>query len=158
MPPSYEAWDAARATAVLAAHAKADGGLLPALHELQSLFGYVPDAAVKLAAEAFNRSRAEIHGVVTFYHDFRRVPPGVHVVKVCRAEACQAVGCESLVTAVEAHLHTPCGSTTSDGRVTFEPVYCLGLCASGPSALIDGHPVARLTSEKLIARLKEVGA
>lgn len=158
MAPSYEAWDAARARALLAPHAKADGGLLPALHELQSVFGFVSDDAVKLAAEAFNLSRAEVHGVVTFYHDFRRVPPGRHVVKICRAEACQSVGCESLVSAVEKHLDIPCGSTTADGSITFEAVYCLGLCASGPSAMIDGHPVARMTPDALIARLKEAGA
>ena len=131
-------WDAARAAEIIAGHARQEGPLLPILHEIQAAFGYVPAPAVPLIAEALNLGRAEVHGVVSFYHDFHDEPRSGRSIKLCRAEACQARGVEALVKAVE-------------GKVEFEPVYCLGLCASGPSALVDGRPVARLTPERLVA-------
>ena len=115
------------------------------LHALQDEFGYIDEAAEPLIAAALNRSRAEIHGVFTFYHDFRHVPPGRHVLKLCRAEACQAAGGDALAARAEARLGIALGETTAaDGSVTLEPIYCLGLCATAPSAMIDGRLVGRL--------------
>jgi formate dehydrogenase subunit gamma len=135
----------------MARHQEQAGGLLPALHALQDEFGFIPDAALALLAESFNITRAEVFGVVTFYHDFRRAPSGRHVLKLCRAEACQAVGGDALARDVHTRLNTNWNETTADGRITVEPVFCLGLCASGPSAMLDGEPVARLTPEKIRA-------
>ncbi|MEZ5926008.1 MAG: formate dehydrogenase subunit gamma [Hyphomicrobiaceae bacterium] len=150
-----EPWSESRAREVIAVHAEGEGPLLPMLHALQETFGHVPKEVVPLVAEALNLSRAEVHGVVTFYHDYRSAPPGRHVIKLCRAEACQSMGCESLVERAEARLNVKCGSTSADGRVTLEPVYCLGLCATAPSALVDGRVVGRLNAEKLDALLDE---
>ncbi len=132
--------------------------LLEMLHDVQSALGYVPEAVVPALAHALNLSRAEVHGVVTFYHDFRSKPAGRHVLKLCRAEACQSMGCESLVERAESRLGIACGETSADGRVTLEPIYCLGLCATAPSAMMDGRIVGRLTPERLDALLKEAGA
>jgi formate dehydrogenase subunit gamma len=134
--------------------------LIEILHKLQGALGYVPEETVPVLADALNLSRAEVHGVVTFYHDFRHKPAGRHVLKMCRAEACQAMGCEALVERAESRLGVSCGngSTSADGRVTLEPIYCLGLCATGPSAMLDGRVVGRLTPAKLDALLKEAGA
>ena len=148
-------WDAALASAIIGAHVDKDGPLLLILHELQSAFGYIPEPAVLMVAEALNVSRAEVHGVVTFYHDFRREPAGCHVIKLCRAEACQARGADALAVQAEARLGVKFGNTTSDGRVTLEPVYCLGLCSTAPSAMIDGRLVGRLDGNKLDMLLAE---
>jgi formate dehydrogenase subunit gamma len=113
---------------------------------------------VPALADALNLSRAEVHGVVTFYHDFRREPAGRHVLKMCRAEACQAMGCEALMKRAEDRLGIACGGTSADGRVTLEAVYCLGLCATSPAAVLDGQIVGRLTARKLDALLKRAGA
>lgn len=150
-----EPWSVERGREVIAARSQGEGPLLPILHALQEAFGHVPREAVPMVAEALNLSRAEVHGVVTFYHDFREAPPGRHVVKLCRAEACQSMGGEALVARAEARLNVACGGTTADGRVTLEPTYCLGLCATSPSAMIDGRIVGRLTPEKLDALLDE---
>lgn len=120
------------------------GALLPLLHAVQEEAGYIDDAAVPHIAAALNLSRAEVHGVVTFYHDFRREPAGRHVVKLCRAESCQARGGAAVEALVQERLGVAMGETRGDGAVTLEPVYCLGLCAIGPGALVDGAPVARL--------------
>ena len=109
-----------------------------------------------MVAAAVNWSRAEIHGVVTFYHDFRRAPAGRHVVKLCRAEACQSVGAAELADHAKRDLGIGWHETTPDGSVTLEPVFCLGLCACGPSALIDGEPVSRLDPTSLDARIAEL--
>ena len=111
---------------------------MPILHALQVEFGYIDQAAEPLIAEALNITRAEVHGVITFYHDFRRSPSGRHVLKLCRAEPCQAAGGDALAARAEARLGVALGETTADGRVTIEPVYCLGLCSVSPSAMIDG--------------------
>ena len=118
--PRYEAWNAERAGEIIAGKALMEGAVLPILHDLQETFGYVPEPAVPLIAEALNLSRAEMHGVVTFYHDFRKEPPGRHVLKLCRAEACQAVGGDALATRAEEKLGVELGGTTADGRVTLE--------------------------------------
>lgn len=129
---------------IMARMADQRGVLLPLLHALQEEFGHVDPAAVPLIAETLNLSRAEVHGVLSFYHDFRERPAGRHVVKLCRAESCQARGGTAIETALVERLGVNVGETRGDGQVTLEPVYCLGLCAIGPNAMIDGHPVARI--------------
>ncbi|GIL41346.1 formate dehydrogenase subunit gamma [Roseiterribacter gracilis] len=152
--PRYEAWSSARGAEVIAAHAHMEGATLPILHALQEEFGYVPVEAEPMIAHALNLSRAEVHGVVSFYHDFRRAPAGRHVLKLCRAEACQSVGADALHEHAckklgVAPLGTMGGETTADGAVTVEQVFCLGLCASGPSAMLDGKPIGRLNRARL---------
>jgi formate dehydrogenase subunit gamma len=145
-------WSEAEILAIVGSHAHREGPLLPILHDVQAAFGHVPRDAVPVIAQALNLSRAEVWGVVTFYHDFRHAPTGRHVVRLCRAEACQSMGCEALVAHAEARLGTPCGTTSADG-IALEAVYCLGLCATSPSAMIDGAPHARLDRDKLDALL-----
>jgi formate dehydrogenase subunit gamma len=145
----FELWEEKRAREVVIAHATGDGATLPILHALQETFGCVPEAAVAIVADVLNLSRAEIHGVVSFYHDFRRAPPGHHVLKLCRAEACQAMGGDALGARARAKLGIDWGETTRDGRVTLAAVFCLGLCATAPSAMIDDRLVGRLTESRL---------
>jgi formate dehydrogenase subunit gamma len=138
------AWDRAQVAAIINAKAGMDGAALPILHALQAAFGHVPQQAVPMVAQALNITRAEMHGIVTFYHDFRDRPPGRRVLKLCRAEACQAMGGATLAAALLARLGLGWGETTRDGGLTVEPVYCLGLCACAPAALLDGEPAGRL--------------
>jgi formate dehydrogenase subunit gamma len=152
---NYERWNADRAAEVIAPYLGQPGALLPILHALQHVFGHVPDAATPIVAEALNLSRADVHGVLTFYHDFRREPPGRRVLKLCQAEACQARGSRRTTAQAEARLGVPLGETTEDGAVTLEAIYCLGLCASGPAALLDGRPVARLDERRVDALVAE---
>lgn len=149
-------WDAARARELIALSAGLEGPLLPILHDLQAEFGCVPAEAVPVVAEALNLSRAEVHGVLTFYHDFRRTPAGRRVLKLCRAEACQARGGREVERALIAAMGLQMGETAADGAFTLEPVYCLGLCASGPSALLDDAPIARLAGDRLQRLIDEV--
>jgi formate dehydrogenase subunit gamma len=132
-----------------------EGPLLPILHALQGEFGYIDEAAEPLIAEALNITRAEVHGVITFYHDFRREPAGRHVLKLCRAEACQAAGGDRLAARAEARLGVSMGTTAADGSVTLEAVYCLGLCAVAPSAMLDDRLVGRLDRARLDGLLAE---
>lgn len=152
----HQGWSADVAASVIAAHEGLEGSLLPILHDLQETFGYVPEAAVPMVAQALNLSRAEVHGVVTFYHDFRHEPAGRHVLKLCRAEACQSCGGDALAERAQTKLGVALGETTGDGRVTVEAVYCLGLCATAPSAMLDGRLVGRLNEKKLDSLLAEV--
>ena len=145
------AWDPAAAARRIEPLLGLEGPLLPILHALQDEFGYIPDAAVPYVAKVLNLSRAEVHGVVTFYHDFRRKPAGRHVLKLCRAEACQSAGGEALAARAEAALGVATGDTAADGSVTLEAVYCLGLCATAPSAMIDGRIVGRMDEARLDA-------
>ena len=131
------------------------GPLIEILHSVQAALGYVPPDAVPIIAESLNLSRAEVHGVVTFYHDFRREPAGRHVLRLCRAEACQSAGGDPLAARAEARLGVRFGSTAADGSVTLEPVYCLGLCAVAPSAMLDGRLVGRLDEASLDALLAQ---
>jgi formate dehydrogenase subunit gamma len=131
------------------------GALLPILHALQEEFGYIDREAEPMIADVLNISRAEVHGVVTFYHDYRDKPAGRHVLKICRAESCQARGSDALAAHAEARLGVAFGNTTADGRVTLEPVYCLGLCSVSPSAMLDDRIVARLDTRKLDTLLAE---
>lgn len=152
---AYEPWNADRAQRIVAELAGVEGPALPILHALQETFGCVPEAAVPMVAEALNLTRAEVHGVVTFYHDFRREQPGRHVLKLCRAEACQAAGGDALAARAEKRLGVAVGETTPDRRVTLEATYCLGLCATAPSAMLDGRVCGRLDAVRLDALLSE---
>lgn len=125
-----------------------EGATLPILHAVQAAFGYVPAESVPVIAAALNRSRAEIHGIVTFYHDFRDKPAGRHLVRVCRAEACKSMGSDQVVHGFEQALGIKLGETSSDGAVTLEPVYCLGLCAMAPNAMVDDRLSGRLDGAK----------
>ena len=142
-------WNEAEATEIVSRHDGREGPLLPILHDLQSAFGHVPEPAIPFLAHALNITRAEVHGVVSFYHDFRRERAGCHVLKLCRAEACQSMDGEAFARRVLDRFNLDWGGTTSDGRVTIEAVYCLGLCASAPSAMFDGEPRARLNDESI---------
>ncbi len=155
---TYPAWDEKHAAEIIGAHAATEGATLPMLHALQHAFGFIHDRAIDLIASTLNLSRAEVHGVVSFYHDFRRTPPGRHVVKLCRAEACQSMGADALAANAKRRLGVDWGETTPDGSVTLEPVFCLGLCASAPAAIVDGRLKARLTEDTLAALLAEARA
>ena len=150
-----EPWDAGRGAEIIAEHSHLKGSTLVILHALQEAFGYVPEPAIPMVASALNLSRAEVHGVFTFYHDFRREPAGRHVLKLCRAEACQAAGGDALAARAEAKLGIALGNTTADDRVTLEPIYCLGLCATAPSAMLDGRVVGRLNEARIDALVAE---
>ncbi|NPU12625.1 formate dehydrogenase subunit gamma [Bradyrhizobium sp. 83002] len=155
MTPVYESWDAARGAEIIAEHSQMEGATLPILHALQETFGYVPEDAIPMIASALNLSRAEVYGVFTFYHDFRAKKAGRHVLKLCRAEACQAAGGDALAARVEAKLGIAMGNTTADERVTLEPIYCLGLCATAPSAMLDGRLFGRLDEARIDALVSE---
>lgn len=142
----------------IATEGDAGDQLLPVLHAIQHEIGYVDDALVPVIARALNLSIADVHGVLTFYHDFRRRPAGRHVVKLCRAESCQARGGRAIEAAAAERLGVAMGDTRRDGQVTLEPVYCLGLCAIGPNALVDGRPVARIDHAALDRIAAEVAA
>lgn len=129
------------------------GVLLPLLHDIQHELGRVDDETVAAVAQTLNLSRAEVHGVVSFYHDFRKVPAGRHIVQYCRAESCQSRGGAAIEAALAERLLVAMGATRADGQVTLEPVYCLGLCAVGPNALVDGAPVARIDGDAAIERI-----
>lgn len=133
------------------------GALVPMLHALQEEFGYVDEAAVPLLAEALNLSRAEVHGVISFYHGFRQGAPGKHVLKICRSESCQAMGCNQLIEHVEKNLGVKMGETTADGNFTLEPVYCLGNCALSPASMLDGQPYGKVTASVADALIENAG-
>jgi len=124
------------------------GPLIEVLHAVQAEFGHVPAAAITVIAEALNLSRAEVHGVVTFYHYFRHSPPGRHVVQVCRAEACQSMGAEALAAHAQKALGVGFDATTTDGGFSLQPVYCLGNCACSPAVMIDGELHGRVTPQR----------
>jgi formate dehydrogenase subunit gamma len=133
------------------------GALLPVLHSIQETYGFIPKEAVVMTASAMGLSRAEIHGVMSFYHDFRSEPAGEHIVHLCRAEACQAMGARELERHARERLGIGFGETTADGLFTLEPVYCLGNCACSPSIRINDATHARVSAEKfdaLIAALE----
>ncbi len=140
---------ASRTSAVINEFAGLEGPLLPILHGLQEEFGFVPDESLPVIAKALNISRAEVHGVVTFYHDYRRHPAGRHVLKICQAEACQSMGSDAVAAKIKQLLGIGFHETTKDGSVTLEPIYCLGLCACAPAAMLDGEVIGRLDAEKL---------
>jgi formate dehydrogenase subunit gamma len=141
-------WDATLARDIAEQLKGLEGALLPILHAIHDRFGYVDEEAVPIVAEVLNLTRAEVHGVVSFYHDFRREPPHKHVVKICRAEACQSLGGERLYTEVKK-------ACAGGNQVTVEAVYCLGNCALSPAALIDGKLHGRLDTEKTLALVRK---
>ena len=153
-----QAWDTDRATSIIQELQQLPGALLPMLHALQEEFGYVDEAAVPLLAESLNDSgvhyndtlsisKAEVHGVVSFYHDFRHAAPGRHTLKMCRAEACQSMGCDRVIDHVEKRLGTKLGETTADGSFSLDAVYCLGNCALSPAVMLDGKPYGRVSAQ-----------
>ena len=143
---AFAVWDEAEARAIAVALAGLEGPALPILHELQGYFGFVPPQAVDVIADVLNISRAEVHGVITFYHDFRTAPPPRRIVKLCRAEACQALGCDDLVAAL--HEHGIAVDRPTD-ELAVETVYCLGNCALGPSAMVDQELIGRVDAARL---------
>ncbi len=154
--PEASAWNAERARQIIAEHAGLEGPMLPILHALQEEFDCVSAAAVPLIAEALNLTRAEVHGVVTFYHDFRAKPAGRHVLKLCQAEACQSMGSDAVAAKIKQLLGIGFHETTRDGSVTLETVYCLGLCPCSPSAMLDGEVIGRIDDEKIEEIVAEV--
>lgn len=152
----FIAWSPEKAVETITAEVDKEGALMPILHAIAHTFGWVPDEAVALIAGILNLSRADVHGVLTFYPDFRRSPPPRHVVKLCQAEACQARGAVALTAHAEQTLGTKIdGHGQGAGPVSLQPVYCLGLCANGPNALVDGRPHARLTPVRFDALMAE---
>lgn len=152
----HAAFDAEDASEIINELKDLEGPLLPILHALQERYGHVDEAMVRLISAALNLSRAEVYGVVSFYHDFRKEPHGRHVLKVCRAEACQSAGGDALAASIEAALGVTFGETSADRQVTLEPVYCLGLCATAPAAMLDGRLIGRLSAAKVDAIADEV--
>ncbi|MBN9493777.1 formate dehydrogenase subunit gamma [bacterium] len=154
----FEKWDPGVARYLAASMADMAGPCLPILHALQARFGYIHREAIPIVADVLNLSRAEVVGIVSFYHDFRDTPPGDHVLRLCRAESCQAMGAEALVAELTDRLGAAPGSTASDGSVTIDSVYCLGNCALSPAAMLDGRLLGRVTPERVMALLEGVGA
>ena len=147
----------ARTLAIVGELKGLEGPLLPILHEIQAEFGHVPQESLPVIARELNLSRAEVHGVVTFYHEYRDHPTGRHVLKLCRAEACQSMGGDALAERVKALLGIDFHQTTLDGAVTLEPVFCLGLCSCAPAAMIDGEVHGRMdveTAREMIAEAR----
>ncbi len=156
--PVHPPYDPATVDAVLTRWSGTQGNLLPILHDIQAALGHVPPGAVAQIARALNHSRAEVHGVISFYHDFRRAPAGRHVLEVCQAESCQAVGGRALTSAIERMLGCRLGETTADGAITLEAVYCLGNCACSPALMLDGRLHGRVTesrAKRLIAATRK---
>ena len=149
--------DIARLDEIIARHAGRPGALLPILHDLQHALGFIPAETVPAIASALNLSRAEVHGVVTFYADFRTEAPARRVIKLCLAEACQARGVNVAADVLSRAMGVEMGEVSADGQIALEPIYCLGLCASGPAALIDDQPVARIEGARLEALAREFG-
>jgi len=146
---------AGRIRSIVADLRSLEGPLLPILHEVQDQFGCVPQEALPVIADELNLSRAEVHGVVTFYHDYRNHPAGRHVLKLCRAEACQSMGGDALAERIKTLLGIDFHQTTPDGSVTLEPVYCLGLCACAPAAMLDGEVHGRVDDELATELIEE---
>jgi len=143
--------------AIVARFSGQPGPLLLVLHAIQDEFGHIPAEAVPLIAAGLNLSRAEVHGVVTFYHHFRHEPPGEHVVQLCRAEACQSMHAEQLAAHVKQRLGIGFHETTADGKISLEPVYCLGNCACSPAVMIDKELHGRVSAarfDELVAELE----
>jgi len=147
---------AARTASVIAEFRDLEGPLLPILHGLQHEFGFVPPQSLPIIADALNISKAEAHGVTTFYHDYRSAPAGRHVLKLCQAEACQSMGSDAIAAQVKQALGIDFHQTTQDGAVTLEPVYCLGLCACAPSAMLDDEVIGRLDADAVDEIVAEV--
>jgi formate dehydrogenase subunit gamma len=149
----FEDWNEERGNEVIVRHASQEGAALPILHALQQTFGFVPEAAISMVAKTLNLTRADVYGIVTFYHDFRLEPPGQHELRLCRSEACQAMGAASLAEKVCAALKIDWNETSADRNVSLSPVYCLGLCAVAPAGMLDGKPIGRLDPDQVVRLL-----
>ena len=152
---SREPWSEDRVLAIVAAHEGERGPLLPILHDIRDTFGYVDPRAVPIIADALNLSRADVHGVVTFYRDFRTTLGGAVELRICRAEACQSVGADALVEAAVLRFGTQLGGTTADGTLTVDEVFCLGDCALGPAVMIGDEVHGRMDGERLAGLVAE---
>ncbi|MBV8773340.1 MAG: formate dehydrogenase subunit gamma [Deltaproteobacteria bacterium] len=148
-------WDRKRVESIAQDLRHKPGALMPILRRIQDELGWVPRDSVPLIAEILNLSRAEVHGVLSFYHDFRHDPPGRNIVKVCRAESCQAMGGVALAEHIKRRLGCDFGVARADGAFTLEPVYCLGNCACSPAVVINGKLLGRVTPERFDAALSE---
>ena len=144
-------WDITAARQIAEQLKGIDGPLIPILHALNDRFGHITEEGMKMVADVLNITRAEVQGVVGFYHDFRREPPGRHVIKMCRAEACQSMGSEDLAARLERSLGVAFGATTPDRGVSLEAVYCLGNCALSPAVMVDGEVYGRCDEAKVLA-------
>lgn len=154
--PGYQSWDRASAQAIIERLQGLPGACLPILHALQDQFGYIHREAIPMIADALVLSRAEVLGVIEFYHDFRQEPPGRHTLRVCRAEACQSMGCEALVGHLRSRLGIDMDETTPDGSLTLKTVYCLGNCALSPAVLLDDHLYGRVSPQRADELLDQV--
>jgi formate dehydrogenase subunit gamma len=150
-------YDASIATEIINSYDARPEMLVQILHAFIARYSYINDAAIVQIADELNLSRADVHGVVSFYHDFRTSPPGKRIVKICQAESCQAMGSRSLTAHAEKALGVAMNGTTDDGETTLEPVYCLGNCACSPAVMIDDKVHGRVNAEKLDALLKGAG-
>jgi formate dehydrogenase subunit gamma len=151
-------WDRTEVESIVERLKERPGALMLILHEVQKRIGHIPRESVPIIAHGLNLSRAEVHGVITFYHDFHTKPRGRHIVKVCRAESCQAMGAEALAAHASGRLGVEFGANTADGEYTLEPVYCLGNCACSPAVMVDEELHGRVSPERfdaIIASLKE---
>ncbi len=148
-------WDQGEALQIIARCASLKGGLMEALHGLQQAFGFIPAQSHALLAERFNLSEAEVYGVKSFYHDFTSAPKGRHVIQVCQAEACQALGSRALTNHAQNQLGITLGQTSPDGQFTLEAVYCLGNCAVSPNITMDGKPYGRMSEARFDSLLKK---
>ena len=148
-----EAGHQAEAYAIASSMKSMEGALLPILHAIQEKFGFIPSETVRIIADELNLSRAEVHGVISYYHHFRDTAPGKNVIQVCMAESCQSMGAEALASHVEKKVGCGMHQTTSNGQVTLEPVYCLGLCAQSPAIMINEQLHAKMTPQKFDALL-----
>jgi formate dehydrogenase subunit gamma len=137
-----------KAQEIIDARRSERGPMIEILHDLQDVFGYLDDRALVQVATTLNVTRAEVHGVVSFYHDFRRTPAGRTVVKICRAEACQSMGAERLVDHATDYLGIALGETSLDGAISLEQAFCLGNCALSPAVMVDDHLVGRVSDER----------
>jgi formate dehydrogenase subunit gamma len=148
-------WDLQTVQDLIEANQHQPGALLPILHAIQKALGYVPAETVPVIADALNLSRAEVHGVITFYHFFRQKPPGRHVIQLCRAESCQAMGGAALEVHAKAVLGIDYHERTGDGEFSLEPVYCLGNCAASPAIMIDDRVYGRVTPDRFNALTRQ---
>lgn len=149
---------ASRTMAIVAEMKEMEGPLLPILHGIQHEFGYVPRESLPVIASELNLSRAEVYGVVSFYHDYRKEPAGRHVLKLCQAESCQSMGSDAVAAKLKQALGIDFHQTSADGAVTLEPVYCLGLCACSPAAMLDDKVIGRIDAEVIDEIVAEVRA
>ena len=148
-----------RTAAIAAEYTHLEGPLMPILHAVQHSFGYVPEESVQVIANAINIARAEVHGTLTFYPDFRREPAGKHVLKLCRAEACQSLGADQIAADIKTNLGIDFHETTADGALTLEPIFCLGLCSCAPAAILDeSRVIGRIDADTVAALVAEVTA